>query len=169
MDNNRGWQLGQQSTGPSWDIVSRRRCRCGNLRVVIVDCDNTTGGATVRGTTPTSIPTPSLTPNVTATLEVPCVRSGIPRELGRIFCICYNAPCNFSDRIGKIRWAVPSALGTCPGSTYSAYQSTCKGSGTTNACWASCTLRTLPVLFALLCALASALRRRVGTKDPTKT
>ena len=65
--------------------------------------------------------------------------------------------------------ALPSASGTCPGGTYSAVESTCKGSGTTDTCWVSCTVHPLPILSALLCALASALRLRLGTKEPTET
>ena len=66
--------------------------------------------------------------------------------------------CSFADRIGKMRCALPSPSSTCPGGTYSADESTCDGLGTTNTSWASCTVHTLPFLFTLLCALASALR-----------
>ena len=67
--------------------------------------------------------------------------------------------CIFVNCIGKMRWAVPSPSGTCPGGTYSADESTYNGSRTTNTCWASYTVRTLPFLFALRCALASTLRQ----------
>ena len=52
--------------------------------------------------------------------------------------------------LAKMRYAMPSPSGTCPGGTYYAHKCTCDRSGTTNTCWAFCTVHSLPFLFALL-------------------
>ena len=160
IDANRGWPLGQALCGARGRPAELFFCGGGAGEAASGSQLLTVTALLVAPPSKASLPLPlplSL-PTSLPLGESPMSDWGSPAGLDESSTPTTMRRCGFADRIGKMRYALPSPSGTCPGGTYSADESTCNGSGTTNTCWASYTIHTLPFLFALLYALASTLR-----------
>ena len=132
MDDNRGWLLGQAV------------CRVQGRPVDFSFCGGGAGAAaselpTVKAVRVASPSESSLPLPPPAPLSLPLGENwGSPAGSAEYSASTTMRRCNLVGRIGKMRWALPSASGTGLCGTYSADESVYDGSGTTNTCWVSC-------------------------------